>query len=133
MVRYPAVVVHGLEDARTALAEGAPVTLISAPGAALYAGCLWWREMVAQARRAYSSTPVVDVLDCADGSGQALAALRIGQQLIVLAADAPGWAEVVAIAAERGGAVLAERPPALDLAMRGAGWRLSEWLRGESP
>jgi len=130
MLRYPAVVVHGLEDARTALAEGAPVTLISAPGAALYGGCEWWREIVALACCEYSSTPVADVLDCADGSGQALAALRIGQQLIVLAADAPGWAEVAAIAAECGGAVLAERPPALDLAIRGVSRRLSHWLRG---
>jgi hypothetical protein len=131
MLRYPAVVVHGLEDARTALADGAPVTLISAPGAALYAGWLWWRELVAQARRDYPSTPVVDVLDCADGSGQALAALRSGQKLIVLAPDAPGRAEVAAIAIERGGAVLSRRPAVLDLAMRGASRRLAEWLRGE--
>jgi hypothetical protein len=130
MLRYPAVVVHGLQNARTALADGAPVTLISAPGAALYAGWLWWREVVAQARREYPSTPAVDVLDCADGSGQALAALRGGQQLIVLAPDAPGWAEVAAIAAERGGAVLSRRPAVLDLAMRGASRRLAEWLRG---
>jgi hypothetical protein len=130
MLRYPAVVVHGLTDARTVLAEGVPVTVISAPGATLYAGCLWWREMIALARRDYPSTPAVDVLDCADGSGQALAALRIGQQLIVLAFDAPGWAEVAAIAAERGGAVLAARPPALDLAVRGAGRCLPDWLRG---
>jgi hypothetical protein len=128
MLRYPAVVGHGLADARSVLARGAPVTLISAPGAALYAGCLWWRQMVAHARRQYPSTPAIDVLDCADGSGQALAALRIGQQFIVLAADAPGWHEVAVIAAERGGAVWATRPPALDLATRGASRHLSVHL-----
>jgi hypothetical protein len=130
MLRYPAVVVNGLADARLALAVGAPVTLISAPGAALYAGALWWREVVAQARNASPLVPVVDVLDCADGSGQALAALRLGQQFIVLVREAPGWAEVAAIAAERGGAVLEARPPALDLAVRGASRRLTEWLHG---
>ncbi len=49
----PAVIVHGLDDARAALAPGRPVTLLSAPGAALYAGCGWWRALVrlAQAER----------------------------------------------------------------------------------
>ena len=42
----PAVIVHGLDDARAALAPGRPVTLLSAPGAALYAGCGWWRALV---------------------------------------------------------------------------------------
>lgn len=42
----PAVIVHGLDNARTALAPGRPVTLLSAPGAALYAGCGWWRALV---------------------------------------------------------------------------------------
>ncbi len=128
MLRHPAVVVHGLVDARAALATGAPVTLLSAPGAALYAGCLWWRQMVALARSEFPSATVDDVLDCADGSGQALAVLRLGQRLIVLAPEAPGWAEVAAIAAAQGGAVLERRPPALDLATRGSARQLAQWL-----
>jgi hypothetical protein len=50
MIIHPAVIVHGLSDARAALRPGWPVTLLSAPGAALFAGCLWWRELVAAAR-----------------------------------------------------------------------------------
>ena len=57
MTLHPAVVVHGLADAEAALAVGRPVTLLSAPGAALYAGCLWWREMVARARAAIRRCP----------------------------------------------------------------------------
>jgi hypothetical protein len=128
----PAVVVHGLADARLALSVGLPVTLLSAPGAALYAGCGWWQAVIAQARAAFPEVSVGDILDCADGSGQALAALRIGQRLLVLWPGAPGWDLVAAIAAEHGGAVLAAAPPALDLGARGAGRRLHDWLRGRT-
>ncbi len=124
----PAVVVHGLADARAALAPGAAVTLLSAPGAALYAGCGWWQALVTRARAERPETPVHDILDCADGSGQALAALRIGQHNLVLTPDAPGWAAIAAIAGQRGGTVLAERPPALDLALPGGLRRLADWL-----
>ncbi len=125
----PCVVVHGLAQVRAALAPGAPVTLLSAHGAALYAGCGWWRALIARGRAERPDVPALDILDCADGSGQALAALRIGQQFLVLEAGAPGWAAVVAIAAERGGRVLAARPPALDLAEPGTLRRLPGWLR----
>ena len=112
MVPYPVVIVNGLADARRALAAGTPVTLLSAPGAGLYAGCAWWRALIGRARAEHPATETMDVLDCADGSGQALAALRIGVVRLVLWPDAPGWAAVAAIAAREGGFVLAVRPSA---------------------
>ena len=83
------------------------------------------------------AVPVADILDCGDGAGQALAALRIGQQRLVLAPGAPGWDAVAAIAAELGSEVLEAAPPALDLNQRGARLRLHDWLhmrttRGDS-
>ncbi|HUN40360.1 MAG TPA: hypothetical protein VMU81_08735 [Acetobacteraceae bacterium] len=125
----PAVVIHGAAHARLALSPGAPVTLLSAPGAALYAGCGWWRALVEQARATDPDVAIADILDCAEGAGQALAALRIGQRFLVLWPAAPGWDAVSAIAAERGGLVLPIAPPALDLAARGAERRLHDWLR----
>jgi hypothetical protein len=127
--QYPAVIVHGLADARLALSVGRPVTLLSAPGAALYAGCGWWRALVRQARAEAPDVPAADILDCGDGAGQALAALRIGQLRLVLAPGAPGWDAVAAIAAEQGGEVLKSAPAALDLNQRGAPRRLREWLQ----
>jgi hypothetical protein len=126
--RYPAVVIHGLADARVALAVGRPVTLLSGPGAALYAGCGWWRAVIQRVVSEYGSVPVQDILDCADASGLALGALRIGQRRLVLAPDAPGWPAVASIAASLGGEILTSRPPALDLAERGATRRLHDWL-----
>jgi hypothetical protein len=127
--RYPAVIVHGADDARLTLSVGQPVTLLSAPGAALYAGCGWWRALVRQARATAPAVPVADILDCGDGAGQALAALRIGQRCLVLAPGTPGWDAVAAIAAEQGGEVLEAAPPALDLSQRGASLRLHDWLQ----
>jgi len=124
----PAVVVHGLPDVRRVLAPGVPVTLLSAPGAALFAGCGWWRALVERARAEHPTLAIDDILDCADASGYALGALRIGQRRIVLTADAPGRSAVVAIAASRGGEVLMVRPPALDMADRDAARRLHDWL-----
>ena len=116
MELYPAVIVHGLGDATAALARaaaaGAPVTLLSAPGAAFHAGCGWWRAMTGAAKAQYPNVPCIDILDCADGTGQALAALRLGVTRLVLWPDAPGRDAVVAIADSMGGFVLAAAPPA---------------------
>lgn len=125
----PAVIVHGLDDARAALAPGRAVTLLSAPGAALYAGCGWWRALVRLARAGRpAADDIADILDCADATGAAFAALRLGQRLLVLAPTAPGFAAAAAVAAARGGVVLAAAPPALDLAAPGAGRALRAWL-----
>lgn len=127
--RHPAVVVHGVADAREALAFGLPVTLLSAPGAALFAGCGWWRALVEQIHAEFANVAVNDVLDCADASGLALGALRIGQYSIVLDPAAPGWDSIVAIAASLGGEVLVRRPEAIDMSKPADARRLHDWLR----
>ena len=110
MELYPAVVVHGLNDAVTALARGHPVTLLSAPGAAMYAGCGWWRALIEAARAAHPDVPCIDILDCADATGYALAALRIGVTRLILWSTAPSRDAAVAIAEQLGGFVLADAP-----------------------
>jgi hypothetical protein len=128
MIIHPVVIVHGLSDARAALRPGQPVTLMSAPGAALFAGCLWWWELVAAARVAYPHTEATDILDCADASGMALSALRSGVHRLVLWPEAPGWNSVAAIAEQQGGSILPQAPAALDLGQRNAIRRLHAWL-----
>jgi len=116
-----------------ALAPALPVTLLSARGAALYAGCAWWREIVAEARRRHARTPVTDILDCADAPGRAMAALRIGQRLLVLD-PGPASDEIAEAAASVGAVILSRPPPSLDLATPGAARQLQQWLarRGDS-
>jgi hypothetical protein len=126
--RYPAVVVHGLAQARAVLAVGRAATLLSAPGAALFAGCGWWRAVIERAHGEHAGVPIDDMLDCADAPGLALGALRIGQRLLVLSPTAPGWQSVATIAESLGGEVLTARPPALDMADRNAARRLHDWL-----
>ncbi len=125
MKRPPAVVVHGLAQARLALAPGLGVTLLSGRGAALYAGCGWWRALVVA-----SGTAGPDILDCADAPGRAMEALRTGCRLIVLDPAVPAAPLVASRAAAIGALVLPERPPALDLAESGALRRLDAWLAG---
>jgi hypothetical protein len=133
MIVHPAVIVHGVTDAKAALAPGLPVTLLSAQGAALFAGCRWWRELVAAARVAYPETEATDILDCADASGMAMGALRSDVSRLILWPDAPGWAGVAAIAERQGGFVLPRAPPALDMAQRNAIRRLHAWLLDPGP
>ena len=110
----PVTIVHGFADAVAALAKaeaaGGSVTLLSAPAAASHAGCGWWRALVEQAREAHPHVPCIDILDCADAIGQAMAALRIGLSRLVLWPEAPGRDAVVAIAESLGGFVLPVAP-----------------------
>ncbi len=119
----PAVVVHGLPHLQQAVAPGRPVTLLSGPGAALYAGCGWWRALMA---RGAGGNP--DILDCADAAGRAMEALRAGCRLLVLDPALPSWTLVASRAAVVGATLLAGRPAALDLAQPGAHRRLNDWL-----
>jgi hypothetical protein len=120
----PCVVIYGLRDARAALAPGLPVTLLSAPGAGVYAGCGWWRAVIAAAGAPH------DILDCADAPGRALEALRHGQSALVLLEHTPGRDAVTRVAKARRAQLLAARPPALDLADPDALRLLPGWLAG---
>jgi hypothetical protein len=129
---FQAVVVHGLIDARSVLSVGRPVTLLSAQGAVMYAGSAWWRALIDRSAAEYPDVPFDNILDCADASGLALGALRIGQRRIILHPAAPGRAEVAAAAATLGCEVLTHRPPALDMAQHGALRRLHSWLHART-
>lgn len=107
-----------------AVASGRPVCLLSAPGAAIFAGCLWWRGLVEAVR----TNDVRDILDCGDAPGRAMAALRIGQMWLVLDPAFPAFATVRSAAETLGARVIEHRPPALDLSERGAARMLDTWL-----
>ena len=115
------IVVHGYDHAVAALeaarGAGAPVTILSAPGAARSGGPAWWRELAAQAGAAVPGAEAEWILDCADEAGTALAALREGVTHIALECEPAVRARVYEIAAQTG-AVLANagRAEALDLA-----------------
>jgi hypothetical protein len=116
MTLPPCVVVHGLADARRALARRRPVTLLSAPGAALFLGPVLWQALVSEARAEHPDVTVADILDCADATGIALASLRLGLRRIVLWPEASARQSVLGVAASLGATVLDQAPPAIDLA-----------------
>lgn len=123
----PAVIIHGLADARAALALRRPLTLLSAPGAASYAGCGWWRAVVSAATVEHPGAAPPDVLDCAGAPGRALEALGMGCRLLVLH-PCPAWAGIAARADAQGSTLLDRPPVALDLGQPGALRRLTAWL-----
>lgn len=130
----PCVVVHGLADIRKVLRPGLPLTLLSAPGAAGYAGAGWWMALADAARGLNPGLIAADFLDCGDAPGYALAALRMGQSAIILYGRTSGFAAVAAMAAERRARLLAARPACLDIAQldwtrRDADKHVERWLR----
>jgi hypothetical protein len=76
------IIIHSLEHARAALAAATaldvPVTLASAPGAALQSGPAWFKAVIAEAIAAHPSVAVTAILDCSDAPGAVMAALRSG-------------------------------------------------------
>ncbi len=113
-----ALVVHGIDDARQAVAAArdrkTTLTLISAPGAAAYAGPVWFLALVEQARAASPGLTISGVLDCADDPGHAMAALRAGAEAIVFTGDDILAKKLAALAEASGAVVLRRRPPCCD-------------------
>ncbi len=106
---------HALAAAAAAVATGRPVRVLSAPGAAGYAGPAWFAEVIAQARRAHPSAVVEAVLDCGESPGDVLAALRRGIEAVRYDGPAPMRRRLAAAAAARGARLDRDRRPALDL------------------
>jgi hypothetical protein len=120
----PSVIIYDLHQAQHVLGLQRPVTLLSAPGAASQAGCLWWKLLIDAA-----GASEISFLDCDDAVGRALEALRLGLHGIILRPQ-PSLTTVAEIAAAQGAIVLYQAPPALDLARPGAFYRLPAWLDG---
>ncbi|MBW6398790.1 hypothetical protein KPL78_13080 [Roseomonas sp. HJA6] len=136
----PAVVVHALAQAEVALAAAGPagVMLLSAPGAGTFAGPAWFLALAAEAARRHPGKAWVAALDCADAPGAALAALRAGTRIVVLAGACPSFPAVAAAASEAGATLLPARPAALDLGRldlrrRDDLARIAAWFAMEAP
>ena len=118
--RRRAVVVHGMDHARAALCAATEmdvaVRLLSAPGAAAFAGALWFERLIAEARREFPDAECDAALDCGDSAGLALGALRQGLPLIRFHGPKAVTGRVAAIARRQGAALDAGRGAALDLA-----------------
>ncbi|WP_144404556.1 hypothetical protein [Belnapia sp. F-4-1] len=126
----PAVRVHGRAEAEAALALVGPLgaTLLSAPGMAPGV----FLAMVAAAAAARPGLPHRVMMDCAEAPGLALAALRAGLRLLVLA-PCPAFGAVAAAAEEYGAELRPEPPPAfdpgrIDLNSPGGRNKLAQWL-----
>lgn len=120
----PAIMVHGLAQAKYACAQGMPVTLLSAPGAAGAWGCLWWQRLLVEAGHTGPA-----LLDCGAAPGRAVEALTLGLRGIVLSA-CPVWDEIADMAARRDALLLPTPPAALDLGQKRNERRLLVWLAG---
>jgi hypothetical protein len=107
------------------MAPGLPVTLLSPPGFALYAGSPWWRALLEQA-----SFTGFSLLDCSDAAGRALEALRIGLRGVILSAEAVIFDQIAAIARETDAQLLAAAPPAFDATGNSDDAELRHWLSG---
>jgi acyl-CoA reductase-like NAD-dependent aldehyde dehydrogenase len=102
----PVIVVHSLAQAVAALnaaaAAGRPIVLASAPEAGLYAGPGWWRELVAMAGAAVPAARFSAMLDCGDGAGAALAAIRAHVEGAIFTGHAEVARRLADIAAQHG-------------------------------
>ncbi len=115
-----AIIVHSLDHARAAASVAAElersVTLVSAPGAAAYAGPAWFAALVRLVRGEFPSARLRAVLDCGEAPGFALAALREGGiDAVRLAAPQAVLAKVAAIAAQSGAGIDDDEGAGLDL------------------
>ena len=91
--------------------------MLSASGAALYAGPGWWRALIAAARAAVPASRSRALLDCANDAGAAQGAIRAGVEAIVFTGHRNIGERLADIAGQRGSKVVSERPAAaLDLA-----------------
>jgi hypothetical protein len=109
----PCVIVHWAPEVRAvrALAGGAPVRFLSAPGVASYLGVEGFRAVLA----AEGALPL-GILDADEAPGHALAALRAGFRAVVLAPQVPAFPALAELFAAEGAQLLPHAPAALDLA-----------------
>jgi fructose/tagatose bisphosphate aldolase len=114
-----AVIVHSRDHARAALTAArdldVAVILASPPGFAAYGGAGFFARMITAAREGLEDVRYDAVLDCGDGAGHALAALREGVTAIAIRLPAERRARLAEIAATYGAEIRAPVRGGLDL------------------
>jgi len=114
----PAIMIHSLDDARAALAAasslGSAVILVSAPGAAAYAGAAWFQRVVEIAATEYPEVKMTAILDCDDAAGHVLGALRAGLRRVRYSGGGEVAAKLAEIARSYGAELVADEIEAFD-------------------
>jgi len=119
------IIVHSLEDARTALRAAselsAAVVLRSAPAAGGYGGVAWFERLAAAALAEFPDVKATAVLDCGDAAGHVLAAIRWAAQpghvhlVLRFTGDPETAARLADMAGQAGLQLVGEVEPGLDL------------------
>jgi len=112
-------VIHSLSQAKAAVAAAAErnlaVTLLSAPGAAAYAGAGWFAALIRRARESRPSVDVAGILDCGPRADLVQAAFREKLTQVVFTGDARQVRPLRDIARQWQAEILRRRPKACDL------------------
>lgn len=112
-------VVHSLSQARAAVSAAAAhksaVTLLSAPGAAGYAGIGWFAAVIRAAHESQPQVEVTGILDCGLRADLVQAAFRQSVSQVVFRGDARLLRPLRDIARQQGAKILRRRPAACDL------------------
>lgn len=114
-----AIIIHGLEDARAALAAArelrVPVAIISAPGGGGYGGAGWFAALVREAQAECPDVPVTAILDCADAPGFVLGAFRAGLKAVRFTGREDVAAKLADIAGAHGAILITGDVATIDL------------------
>jgi hypothetical protein len=137
------IIIHSLEDARTALQAAAElateVALHSGPGAAGYGGVAWFERLVAAALAEFPAARASAVLDCGEAPGHVLAAIRWAGQpgriglVLRFTGDEETAGRLADMAGQAGLQLVRDSAPGLDL--RGARDPLAacrDWLASKT-
>lgn len=112
----PVFVVHSLVHAVAALSAaaeaGRQATLLSAPGAAIYAGAGWFKALTDAVREAVPRAKFSAIVDCGDDPGAAQAAIRAGIEAFVFDGRPDVAKRLAGIASGAGIRLLRQRPAA---------------------
>jgi hypothetical protein len=115
----PIFIVHSLSQAKAAVsvaaAHNSAVTLLSAPGAAAYAGAGWFAAVIRAVRESQLGADVAGILDCGSRADLVQAAFRQGIMQVVFRGDIRLLRPLRDIARQQGGTILRRRPAACDL------------------
>ena len=115
----PCITVHSLDHARAALDAAARaevvVTLLSAPGAAAYAGPGWFLQLLHQLSHTERAALAQAYLDCGPRPGDVLAAFRAGVPGVIFTGRGDVADKLRALAEAHGAALRTDRPESLDL------------------